>query len=75
VGSFLRSGSAQSLGVVAVTLANLATLEALYGRAAYNHALYVSAGRLRRCTPRAPSSAGWAMTASWCWCARKTPNS
>ena len=33
------------------TLANLATLEALYGRAAYNHALYVSAGRLRRCTP------------------------
>jgi len=51
VGSFLRSGSTQSLGVLAVTLANLATLEALYGRAAYNHALYVSAGRLRRCTP------------------------
>lgn len=51
VGSFVRSGSAQSLGVMAVTLANLATLEALYGRAAYNHALYVCAGRLRRCTP------------------------
>jgi GGDEF domain-containing protein len=51
VGSFLRSGSAQPLGVVAVSLANLASLESLNGRAAYNHALYVSAGRLRRTAP------------------------
>ena len=58
-----------------VTLANLATLEALARARRLQTALYVSAGRLRRCTPWAPSSAGWAMTASWCWCARKTPNS
>lgn len=51
VNSFLRGGPAHSLGVVAVSLANLGTLEALHGRAAYNHALYVCAGRLRRCAP------------------------
>lgn len=51
VGTFMRSGPAQPLGVVAVTLANLASLESLHGRAAYNHALYVTAGRLRRSVP------------------------
>lgn len=51
VGSFLRSGSALPLGVIAVSLANLASLESLHGRAAYNHALYVAAGRLRRGAP------------------------
>lgn len=51
VGSFLRSGPARPLGVIAVSLANLPALEQLHGRAAYNHALFVTAGRLRRCTP------------------------
>lgn len=51
VGSFLRSGSTQPLGVLVVSLANLELLEQLHGRAAYNHALYVSAGRLRRSVP------------------------
>ncbi|TWO73342.1 GGDEF domain-containing protein [Caenimonas sedimenti] len=51
VGSFLRSGSTQPLGVIAVSLANVAALENLHGRAAYNHALFVSAGRLRRSAP------------------------
>lgn len=51
VGSFLRGGPAQRLGVIALAIANLAPLEALHGRAAYNHALYVCAGRLRRGAP------------------------
>lgn len=51
VGSFQRSGSPCPLGVLAVSLANIATLEQLHGRAAYNHALFVTAGRLRRCAP------------------------
>ncbi len=51
VGAFVRAGSAQPVGVVAVTLANLASLESLHGRAAFNHALYVSAGRMRRSAP------------------------
>lgn len=51
VGSFLRSGATQPLGVLVVSLANLELLEQLHGRAAYNHALYVSAGRLRRSVP------------------------
>jgi GGDEF domain-containing protein len=51
VGSFLRVGAAPALGVIAVSLANLESLERLHGRAAYNHALYVSATRLRRGTP------------------------
>jgi GGDEF domain-containing protein len=51
VGSFLRGGAVQHLGVVAVSLANLAPLEGLQGRAAYNHALFVCAGRLRRAAP------------------------
>jgi GGDEF domain-containing protein len=51
VGSFLRSGAAKPLGVLAVSISNLPLLEQLHGRAAYNHALYVAAGRLRRCMP------------------------
>jgi GGDEF domain-containing protein len=39
------------LGVIAVTIANLRALESLHGRAAFNHALYICAGRLRRHVP------------------------
>jgi GGDEF domain-containing protein len=39
------------IGVIAVTLANLYALENLHGRAAFNHALYVCAARLRRSVP------------------------
>jgi GGDEF domain-containing protein len=38
-------------GVVAVSIGNLLTLEQLHGRAAVNHGLFVSAGRLRRALP------------------------
>jgi GGDEF domain-containing protein len=36
------------VGVIAVCIANLKALEELHGRAAYNHALFVCASRLRR---------------------------
>jgi GGDEF domain-containing protein len=39
------------VGVVAVSIGNLYTLENLHGRAALNHALFVCASRLRRCVP------------------------
>jgi GGDEF domain-containing protein len=39
------------VGVVAVTIANLRPLENLHGRAAYNHALFICASRLRRHVP------------------------
>ena len=39
------------LGMIVVTIANLYTLEKLYGLAAVNHALFVCAGRLRRTMP------------------------
>jgi hypothetical protein len=39
------------VGVVAVSIGNLLTLEQLHGRAAVNHGLFVSAGRLRRALP------------------------
>jgi GGDEF domain-containing protein len=39
------------LGVVVVTIGNLYALEKLHGMAAVNHALFVSAGRLRRTVP------------------------
>jgi GGDEF domain-containing protein len=39
------------LGVIAVTIANLRALENLHGRAAFNHALFICAGRLRRHVP------------------------
>ncbi|HWP12650.1 MAG TPA: 7TM diverse intracellular signaling domain-containing protein [Ramlibacter sp.] len=37
--------------LVAVSIGNLPALERLHGRAALNHALFVCAGRLRRCVP------------------------
>ncbi len=48
---FQREGGARPVGVVAVCIANLYALENLHGRAAFNHALFVCAGRLRRCVP------------------------
>lgn len=39
------------VGVMAVSVGNLYTLERLHGRAAVNHGLFVSAGRLRRTLP------------------------
>ncbi len=49
---FRRSGEGRPIGVIAVCIANLYALENLHGRAAFNHALFVCAGRLRRCTPQ-----------------------
>lgn len=40
------------VGVIAISIGNLYTLENLHGRAALNHALFVCASRLRRCVPR-----------------------
>jgi GGDEF domain-containing protein len=48
---FRRNAEARPIGVIAVCIANLYALENLHGRAAFNHALFVCAGRLRRCTP------------------------
>jgi GGDEF domain-containing protein len=45
-------GPSRPVGVIAVCLANLYALENLHGRAAFNHALFVCAGRLRRCVPQ-----------------------
>ena len=41
----------QPMGIVAMTIANLYTLEQLYGAPAVNHALFVCAGRLKRIVP------------------------
>jgi GGDEF domain-containing protein len=46
-----RHAEARPIGVLALCIANLYALENLHGRAAFNHALFVSAGRLRRCVP------------------------
>lgn len=46
---FRRDGDARPIGVIAVCISNLYALENLHGRAAFNHALFVCAGRLRRC--------------------------
>ena len=46
-----RSADARPIGVIAICIANLYALENLHGRAAFNHALFVCAGRLRRCVP------------------------
>jgi GGDEF domain-containing protein len=48
---FGRDTVGTPLGVIAVTIANLRALESLHGRAAFNHALYICAGRLRRHVP------------------------
>ncbi|TFZ08135.1 GGDEF domain-containing protein [Ramlibacter humi] len=39
------------LGVIVVSIGNFEALEHLHGRAAYNHGLFICAGRLRRITP------------------------
>ncbi len=49
---FHRDAEARPIGVLAICLANLYALENLHGRAAFNHALFVCAGRLRRCVPQ-----------------------
>jgi GGDEF domain-containing protein len=49
---FSREAEARPIGVVAVCIGNLYALENLHGRAAFNHALFVCAGRLRRCVPQ-----------------------
>ena len=49
---FRRDGEARPIGVIAICLSNLYALENLHGRAAFNHALFVCAGRLRRCVPQ-----------------------
>jgi GGDEF domain-containing protein len=49
---FRRGAEARPIGVLAVSLANLYALENLHGRAAFNHALFICAGRLRRCVPQ-----------------------
>jgi GGDEF domain-containing protein len=48
---FRREGEARPVGVIAVCIGNLYALENLHGRAAFNHALFICAGRLRRCVP------------------------
>ncbi len=49
---FRRNAEARPIGVIAISIANLYALENLHGRAAFNHALFVCAGRLRRCVPQ-----------------------
>jgi len=53
VGSVFKSfrDKPQPLGIVALTIANLYTLEQLYGSHAVNHALFICANRLRRTVP------------------------
>ena len=49
---FGKGAEARPIGVIAVCIGNLYALENLHGRAAFNHALFVCAGRLRRCVPQ-----------------------
>ena len=49
---FHRQAEARPIGVIVLCIANLYALEKLHGRAAFNHALFVCAGRLRRCVPQ-----------------------
>ena len=44
-------GEDRPVGVIAVCIGNLYALENLHGRAAFNHALFICASRLRRCVP------------------------
>jgi GGDEF domain-containing protein len=48
---FRRNAEPRPIGVIAICLANLYALENLHGRAAFNHALFITAGRLRRAVP------------------------
>jgi GGDEF domain-containing protein/drug/metabolite transporter (DMT)-like permease len=47
-----REEGGRPVGVIAICIANLYALDNLHGRAAFNHALFVCAGRLRRCVPQ-----------------------
>jgi GGDEF domain-containing protein len=49
---FHRDAEARPVGVLAICIANLYALENLHGRAAFNHALFICAGRLRRSVPQ-----------------------
>ncbi|HEY0824362.1 MAG TPA: diguanylate cyclase, partial [Ramlibacter sp.] len=49
---FHREAEERPVGVLAVCIGNLYALENLHGRAAFNHALFLCAGRLRRCVPQ-----------------------
>ncbi|MCC2675665.1 MAG: putative rane protein [Ramlibacter sp.] len=49
---FGRAAEARPIGVIAICIGNLYALENLHGRAAFNHALFICAGRLRRCVPQ-----------------------
>ena len=49
---FHRNAEARPIGVIAICVGNLYALENLHGRAAFNHALFVCAARLRRCVPQ-----------------------
>ena len=49
---FHREAEARPVGVLAICIANLYALENLHGRAAFNHALFICAGRLRRAVPQ-----------------------
>ena len=49
---FHRDAEERPVGVLAVCIGNLYALENLHGRAAFNHALFICAGRLRRCVPQ-----------------------
>ena len=55
VGNLFRHVDGQSesrpVGVIAISIANLYSLEQLHGRGAVNHALFIVAGRLRRSVP------------------------
>jgi GGDEF domain-containing protein len=49
--AFSHAGRERPVGVIVVSIANLAALEQLHGRAAYNHGLFICANRLRRIVP------------------------
>jgi GGDEF domain-containing protein len=49
---FHRDAEARPIGVIAICIANLYALENLHGRAAFNHALFICASRLRRTVPQ-----------------------
>jgi GGDEF domain-containing protein len=48
---FRREGEKRPVGIIVISLANLYALENLHGRAAFNHALFLCASRLRRVVP------------------------
>jgi GGDEF domain-containing protein len=45
------AGGTGPVGVIAISISNLSSIERLHGRGAANHALFVCASRLRRCVP------------------------